>query len=110
MICTDIQIPHDGRSGSSPFDSSSSNGGASASASAIGGSHTSVISETLGVELNPETLRIIIRSWCRVANDGATSKRTIGNAALMLNATGYLMRMQGMMKEDMGFEQPTNFG
>ena len=90
--------------GSGFLDSSPSGGssgrGASASASASGKSHASVISKTLGVEPNPETLRIMIRAWCRVANDGATSKRTIGNAAF--NATGYLLRMQGMMKEDMG--------
>ena len=67
------------------------------------GSTQTNISENFRVEPNAETYRIMIRSWSRVVNDVALSKRKIGNAAF--NATGYLMKMQSMMeKEDSDFE------
>jgi hypothetical protein len=63
------------------------------------------IVQNVNVEPNPETYRIMIRSWSRVANDVELSKRKIGNAAF--NATGYLMMMQGMMEKEHEEFEPT---
>ncbi len=56
-----------------------------------------IFSESLGVEPNAETYRIMIRAWCRVSSDGdATSKKSLGQAAF--NAQDYLIRMQMLLQ------------
>ncbi len=57
-----------------------------------------IFSESLGVEPNAETYKIMIRAWCRVSSDGdTTSKKNLGQAAF--HAQDYLIRMQMILQK-----------